>query len=75
MNKFKVGDMVNMSFFNFCGKVISIEQASDKIKELTEIDDDFILYKIEISSGVFMTTNEESLELIVPGRSSDIEKY
>lgn len=70
-NKFKTGDIVSICYFDIQGTIVSIESASEKIKVLMDSPDDFFLYKIEISKGVFLTTNEDSLELVLPERISD----
>lgn len=71
--KFSIGDFVDIDILGLAGKIVSIEEATEKLKKLTESNEDFLLYKIEIDSGIFVTTTEDSLEKITAGRANNEE--
>jgi hypothetical protein len=71
--KFSIGDFVDIDILGLSGKIVSIDEATEKLKKLTESKDDFLLYKVEISSGILVTTTENSLEKIVAGRADNEE--
>jgi hypothetical protein len=62
--KFKIGDLVNVDLIDSFGKIISIEEAPNKLKKLVGVNGDLPLYKIDIGNGIFITTTEDSLEEI-----------
>jgi hypothetical protein len=69
--KFQIGDMVNLTFFGLGGSIIAIKKIPDSILEFADFAEDFILYEVRIQDGVHITTSEEGLEIVTPGRSSD----
>jgi len=71
--KFNIGDFVDIDILGLSGKIVSIDEATEKLKKLTESKEDFLLYKVEISSGILVTTTEDSLEKIVAGRAEEEE--
>jgi len=73
MSKFNIGDFVDIDILGLSGKIVSIDEATEKLKKLTESKEDFLLYKVEISSGILVTTTEDSLEKIVAGRAEEKE--
>jgi hypothetical protein len=69
--KFSIGDVVDIDILGLTGKIVSIDEATEKLKKLTETKEDFLLYKVEIDSGIFVTTTEDSLEKITAGRAKE----
>jgi hypothetical protein len=63
-SKFKIGDLVNVDILDTFGKIVSIEQASSKLKKVVGVNGDLFLYRIDIGNGIFITTTEDSLEEI-----------
>ena len=62
---FKVGDFVFVDLIKEAGKIIAIENASPKLKEIIEATEEVILYRVDIGDGILITTTEDSLELLV----------
>jgi len=67
-NNYKVGDYVNIMFFELSGKIVSIESATN----IHILDgDDFLLYKVRVEKDCFATVTEDCLSLVIPERVTD----
>lgn len=62
--KFKIGDLVIVDILDTFGKIVSIEEAPNKLKKIVGVDNELLLYRIDIGNGIFITTTEDSLEEI-----------
>lgn len=69
--KFKVGDFVEIDILALSGKIVKIEGATEKLKNLIGIKEDLILYKVEISREVSITITEDSLTKLEIGRAQE----
>lgn len=71
ISKFNIGDFVEVDLLSLSGKITKIEEATEKLKRLVESKEDFLLYKVEIARGVFITTTEDSLTKLEVGRAKE----
>lgn len=64
MSNFNIGDFVLVDLLDTSGKIVSIEEAPEKLKKIVGVREKLILYRVDIGNGVFITTTEDSLEKI-----------
>jgi hypothetical protein len=72
-HNFKVGDKVSLLFFDLAGTIVSISSPPKSLLDFVgmEESEDFLLYKVEVNDGCFVTTSVEGLEPIKPQRVSE----
>lgn len=69
---FKIGDYVSLKYFDFSGKIVSINDAPKEVMKFFSDDNSLLkVYKIEIEDNCFITTTEDGIELIKPERVSE----